>query len=113
MTKTNDKIVLELYNRLGTQEKRAINRLMRGLSNGSIERPELSKICRGISRRCQDLEKPKKISNGYILYYKERYPAFKAKMPAAGLGDIARSIGAEWTALPSDEKEKFNVQSRQ
>ena len=110
MVKTNK--TMELYNKLGTQEKRAVNKLMRGLTDGSIERPELGKICRGITRRCaQSNDEPKKM-NDYILYYKERYPAFKAKMPAAGLGDIARYIGAEWKNLSIDEKEKFK-QSRQ
>ena len=45
----NNDIILELYNRLGTctREKRAVNKLhvhvlvMRGLSDGSIERPDL------------------------------------------------------------------------
>ena len=110
MTKS-DKKTLELYNALGTQEKRSINRLMRGLRDGNIEPPELGRICRGISRACQSsTEEPKKM-NGYIVYYKQQYPVVKAKMPAgAGLGEIARVVGADWKKLGADEKAAFSVQ---
>jgi hypothetical protein len=112
MTKANDK-TWELYNKLGTQEKRAVNRLMRGLSEGGIGKPDLGRICRGISRACQGKDEGHKKINGYILYYKERYPIVKAKMPAAGLGEIARSVGAEWKNLSKDEKAKFNKRARE
>jgi hypothetical protein len=109
MTKS-DKKTLELYNGLGTQEKRSINRLMRGLRDGNIERPELGRICRGVSRACQSTDEPKKM-NGYIVYYKQQYPVVKAKMPAgAGLGEIARVVGADWKKLGADEKAAFSVQ---
>jgi hypothetical protein len=109
----SDKKTLELYNKLGTQEKRAINRLMRGLSDGNIERPELGRICRGISRACKSsTEEPKKM-NGYIVYYKERYPAVKKKMPGAELGDIAKAVGAEWKKLGADERVKYSAQGHE
>jgi hypothetical protein len=112
MTKSA-KEILELYNGLGTQEKRAVNRLMRGLSRGDIERPELGRICRGISRACKSsTEEPKKL-NGYIVYYKERYPAVKKKMPGAELGDIAKAVGAEWKKLGADERVKYSAQGHE
>jgi hypothetical protein len=112
MTKSAKK-TLELYNGLGTQEKRAVNRLMRGLSRGDIERPEIGRICRGISRACQSTEEQPKKMNGYIVYYKQQYPAVKAKMPGAKLGDIAKAVGAEWKKLGADERVKYSAQGHE
>ena len=47
--------------------------------------------------------------NGHIVYYKERYPAVKAKRPGARLGDIAKSVGAEWKKLGADARAKFSA----
>ena len=39
-----------LYNKLFTQEKRAVNRLLRALARGKVEKAELSKVCHLISK---------------------------------------------------------------
>ena len=107
---------MEMYDMLGTNEKRAVNRLLRGLSAGGISRSELNKICRGMSRACArndaESEKPKKV-NGYIIYYKEQFTKYKMKMPDAELTAIARAIGAQWRKLTADQKEKYNKQATQ
>ena len=55
---------MEMYAMLGTNEKREVNRLLRGLSAADgISRSEMHKICRGMSRACTrndaESEKPK------------------------------------------------------
>ena len=58
----SDSKTFELYNKIGTQEKRAINRLLRTLADGNVKQPELSSICRSIRRNTatHDDTKPKK-----------------------------------------------------
>ena len=111
---SNRSTTMEMYDSLGTNEKRAVNRLLRGLSAGNVGRSELNKMCRGISRVCtrNDGDKPKKV-NGYIVFYKEQYPKYRAKMPDAELGHIARAVGEEWRKLTADQKEKYNKQATQ
>ena len=111
---SNRATTIEMYDSLGTNEKRAVNRLLRGLSGGKVGRSELNKMCRGISRACalNDAEKPKKV-NGYIIYYKEQYPKYRAKMPDAELGHIARAVGTAWKKLTADQQAKYINQANQ
>ena len=113
---SNHANTMEMYDSLGTNEKRAVNRLLRGLSAGNVGRSELNKICRGMSRACArndaESEKPKKV-NGYIVYYKSQYPKYRAKMPDAGLAAIARAIGADWKKLTKDQQAKYKKQANQ
>ena len=111
---SNRSTTMEMYDSLGTNEKRAVNRLLRGLSAGNVGRSELNKMCRGISRACtrNDADKPKRV-NGYIVFYREQYPKYRAKMPDAELGHIARAIGAEWKKLTKDQQATFNKQANQ
>ena len=91
---------MDLYEQIGTQEKRAVNRLLKALASGHVKKTELQSICRSISRNTiasQD-GAPKRMSP-YILYYKERYPDLRAKVPKASLGGIAKIVGKEWKAL--------------
>jgi hypothetical protein len=111
MVKAKNK-TLDMFNQLGTQEKRSVNRLLRGLTEGNLEKAEMGKICRSISRACQSDEKPKKI-NGYILYYKERYPAVQAELRGEKLGVVAKAVGVEWKKLNADEQAKFNKRARE
>jgi hypothetical protein len=101
---------MELYNQIGTQEKRAVNRLLKAFASGKVERQELQSICRSISRNTTSASQdagPKRVSP-YILYYKERYPDLRAKMPEATLGGIAKVVGKEWKALGSKQAEYYN-----
>ena len=105
---------IQMYDSLGTNEKRAVNRLLRGLSAGNVGRSELNRICRGMSRACtqSDADKPKKV-NGYIVYYKSQYPKYRAKMPDAELGHIARAVGTAWKKLTADQQAKYINQAKQ
>ena len=107
---------MEMYDSLGTNEKRAVNRLslLRGLSAGNVGRSELNKMCRGISRACtrNDADKPKKV-NGYIVFDREQYPKYRANMPDAELGHIARAVGTAWKKLTADQQAKYINQAKQ
>ena len=49
-----------LYNKLFSQEKRAVNRLLRALASGKVEKAELSKVCRLISKAAASKEPAEK-----------------------------------------------------
>jgi hypothetical protein len=99
---------LELYNNVGTQEKRAINRLLRVMASGKVDRAELGKVCRSVSRLASDSVDAPKRKSGYIVYYQQEFEAQKKAMPSASLGDIARVIGKQWRELLPSEKDKLN-----
>jgi hypothetical protein len=103
---------MDLYAQIGTQEKRAVNRLLKALASGHVTKAKLQSICRSISRNTiasQD-EAPKRLSP-YILYYKERYPDLRATMPEASLGDIAKVVGKEWKALGQAKQADYYKQA--
>ena len=84
---------MQLYNKIGTQERRAVMRLLRAMASDKVNRGELGSICRSVSRlasaaRSDDGPTCKRIS-GYILYYKEHYAAERKKHPAASPGPQA------------------------
>jgi hypothetical protein len=104
---------MELYNQIGTQEKRAVNRLLKAFASGNVERQELQSICRSISRNTSASQDagPKRVSP-YILYYKERYADLRENMPAASLGEIAKVVGKEWKALGQAKQAEYHKQAR-
>ena len=97
-----------LYNKLFTQEKRAVNRLLRALASGKVEKAELSKVCRLISKAAAS-QAPARKGSGYILYYKQHYEAERKKAPDASLGEIGR----QWKALPLAKREQFKVAAKE
>ena len=40
----NNSDTMELYNKVGTQEKRAVNRLLRAMASGNVEKSELARV---------------------------------------------------------------------
>ena len=87
-----------------------MNRLLRALASGKVEKAELSKVCRLISKAAATQEPARKGSlTGYILYYKQHYEAERKKAPDASLGEIAKIIGKQWKALPLAKKEQFKL----
>ena len=50
---------MELYEQIGTQEKRAVNRLLKAFASGKVEKAELQSICRSISRNTAGSEEAK------------------------------------------------------
>ena len=72
---------IQMYDSLGTNEKRAVNRLLKGLSSGNVGRSELNKMCRGISRACtrSDVDKPKKVKLVISFIIRSSTPSIEPK----------------------------------
>jgi hypothetical protein len=103
----NNNETMDLYNKVGTQERRAVNRLLRAMASGKVDKNELARVCRAVGRATPSQDTPKRMS-GYILYYKQNYAAEKVNTPSSGLGDIAKIIGTAWKALPQEKRDEFN-----
>ena len=112
----SDSKTFELYSKIGTQEKRAINRLLRALADGNVKQPELSSICRSIRRNTatHDDTKPKK-KNGYILFYQEQYPQYKNAVRGSekGLWEVAKIISAKWKDLGIKGQAEYNKRAKE
>ena len=100
--------VSELYDKLDTQHKRVVMRLLRALANGPFDEGEISRICRIINRQSGKERK----KTGYILFYTEEYPKVRAKNKDLALGKIAQTIAKKWNKLASTEKQKYNEQAQ-
>ena len=85
-----------------------MNRLLRALASGKVEKAELSKVCRLISKAAASQE-PARKGSGYILYYKQHYEAERKKAPDASLGEITKIIGKQWKALLFAKREQFKL----
>lgn len=56
---------------------------------------------------------PKKGLSSYMFFFKENRERIKSENPDAEFGEIGKLIGAEWKALDSDEKNKYEEMSKQ
>ena len=108
--KTNNE-TMELYSNIGTQERRAVNRLLRVLASKNMSQTQLSSICRSVSRLSRDDNEPKRKS-GYIVFYSLHYPDERKKQPTASLGQIAKTIAKKWRSLPQAKRDEFNKEAR-
>jgi hypothetical protein len=54
--------------------------------------------------------KTNKYSNGYLVFYKERFP--EARNGGDAITAIAKKLGAEWKALSAEEKQVFNDRAK-
>ncbi len=104
----NNNETMDLYNKVGTQERRAVNRLLRAMASGKVEKAELDRVWRAVGRATPSQDTSKRIS-GYILYYKQNYAAERKNAPSSSLGDIAKVIGKNWKALPPEKRDEFNT----
>ena len=53
----------------------------------------------------------KRYTNGYLVFYKERFAQIKEKDKDKPVTEIAKQLGAEWKSLTDDEKSKYNKQA--
>ena len=100
---------MDLYSKIGTQERRAVNWLMRAMVSKNVTQTELSSICWSVSRLsavAKDDDEPKRKS-GYIVFYSHHYPDERKKQPTVSLGEIAKSIAKRWRGLTQQKRDEF------
>ena len=97
MTKSE---IVNLYDRLGTQEKRTVGKLVRALS----EKEDMSAICRAVHRKSPAVRRQ---PSSYILFYKANYARIRQEHPGSSLGGIAKLVAEEWKSLSTERKAEF------
>ena len=61
-------------------------------------------VNRQINRKRRGSKDGRKQPNGYLSFYKERYPQISKENPQLKVTDIGRMVGLEWQAKTVEEK---------
>jgi hypothetical protein len=106
--------ILDSYDKLGTMERRTVNKLARALATGNVDRPALQRISRSIHRNAASRVQPDKPprTSGYITFYKEAYALHKKETPTDSLGQIAKAVGLKWKSMSVTDREQYNKLSK-
>ena len=103
---------MSAYKDLKESDKRLANKLIVALHNKEISGDAWHAINRTINRERRDpSDTGKRYTNGYLVFYKERFAQLKKKEKDKPVTQIAKELGAEWKSLTDDEKENYNKQA--
>ena len=112
MSKKTQVKPLSAYKELNESGRRLVNKLIIGLHAGTIDEDTRLNINRTINRAKRDpSDNGKRYTNGYLVFYKERFAQLKKKEKDKPVTEIAKQLGAEWKSLTDDEKSKYNKQA--
>ena len=105
MSKTQTKPI-QAYKNLDDSGRRLVNKLIIGLHDKQLPDGTKLDINRSINRsRRNPSDTGKRYTNGYLVFYKERFP--QLKKTDAPVTEIAKRLGAEWNSLTEEEKDTF------
>ena len=103
---------LVVYKTLSGPDKRLVNKLIVSIHKEQLPQDDRRTINRSINRaRNVQKDNGKKYTNGYLIFYKERFP--KLKLQDMPICDIAKHVGKEWRELDAIEKEKYNLLAKE
>ena len=103
---------LVAYSKLKPNEKRLVNKLITSLYRDEITTESFSSVNRKINRTRRGDDDGRKQSNGYLLFYKERYPQIIKENPKLKVTDIGRMVGLEWHAKTVEDKTNFMMKAK-
>ena len=93
-------------------DRRLTNKLILSLHNKEIRGDAWHAINRTINRGRRDPnDNGKRYTNGYLVFYKERFAQLKKKEKGKPVTVIAKELGAKWKSLTDDEKANYNKQA--
>ena len=103
---------------LSDVDKRLCSKLIATLKDEKLDPESRSSINRAINkaRRGPNSASPEakaKYTNGYVVYYKQRFPALKRANKQLDVTVAGRLIGAEWQALGAAEKQAYKEEAAQ
>lgn len=103
---------LSAYKGLSDSGRRLVNKLIIGLHTDTIDEDTRLNINRTINRAKRDpSDNGGRYTNGYLVFYKERFPQLKKREKDKPVTEIAKQLGAEWKSLNDDEKLKYNKEA--
>ena len=104
---------MEALRMLSEPHRRLVNKLITGLYSGEVDEKTKNciNLCINRSRRANSEDDGRgKYLNGYLVFYKQKFPEMKAK--GKTITNIGRELGKQWRSLSDAEKEHYNVEAR-
>ena len=100
---------LQAYKELNQKQQRLVNKVIMAMHSGQISDADFLNINKLLNRaRRSENKNPTKYTNGYLIFYKERFKKHKKKQKdVGGVTGIDKTIGREWRALQQHEREKY------
>ena len=74
----------------------------------NIIKRELSRTYHNFSFQCQGAGAPKQPLSGYVHFLNERRESVRGENPEITFSELSKKLAAEWSALPEEEKLKYN-----
>ena len=98
------------------QDKRLANRVIMALAREELDDKAQKAIARCLNkakRATSPTTAKKKYTNGWLIFYKERFRKVRKSNPEIEVTGIATMIGQEWRKLSLDEKGKYTQKARE
>ena len=97
---------------LNDTDKRLCSKLIKALQDRNLDPQSRQQINRAINKAIRgpnsaSPEAKRKYANGYVVFYKKRFPALKRARKQLDVTEAGRLIGAEWQALGAAEKQAY------
>ena len=103
---------LSAYKELQESDRRLANKLIIALHKKEVDGDSWHLMNRTINRARRDpSDTGTQFTNGYLIFYKERFAQLKKAGNLKPVTVIAIQLGAEWKALTDDEKAVYNKQA--
>ena len=101
---------MSAYKKLDEPARRLVNKLITGLHEHRLGPETRLTINRTLNRTCRDPnDTGKKYTNGYLVFYKERFVDLKTK--GKPVTEIAKQVGSKWKALTDEERSSYMKQA--
>ena len=98
------------YGELDEPARRLVNKLVSALHEQKLDQEMRLTINRTINRTRRDPnDTGKKYTNGYLMFYKERFVDLKSK--GKPVTEVAKLVGLEWKALNDEDKVNYKKQA--
>jgi hypothetical protein len=103
---------MSAYTELDDSGRRLVNKLIIGLHDKKLPEGTRLNINRAINRSRRDpSDTGKRYTNGYLVFYKEKFAQLKKTENDTPVTLIAKQLGAEWNLLPEDQKAIYTNQA--
>jgi hypothetical protein len=100
---------LRALKELSEPKRRLVNKLIVSLHSNQIDDKVQAAINRTINRARRSPDDPK-YYNGYMVFYKERFP--ELKKTGGNITSIAKELGKQWRTLSDEERATYNQNAR-
>ena len=101
---------MSAYKELDEPARRLVNKLITGLHEQRLDPESRLTINRTLNRSRHDPnETGKKYTNGYLVFYRERFVDLKTQ--GKPVTEIAKELGLQWKALDDEEKSIYMKQA--